>query len=370
MTYRLPFSERKTPWRGGLDLATGCYPAFLFGGPLGRHMLPVFHFHDVAPDYLEPYLQYLVENNYRTVVSSDIQRLVRDGIHPGPRSVALCFDDAWASIWTVVFPMLRRYNLTAITYAIPARVPDAAAPRPLPPDPPAPAGGPAHATWPELQAMRSAGVIDVQAHTLTHAMIFCDARPAGFVTPGYQPPPLAAPLLNDGGLPQFLSAADLGAPVYPVRSRCADARRFYPDPAGVAACRAHVAQAGGPVCFDRPDWEKPLRAIMRRAGGRWETAQETERAIAHEVAAAREILNARLGAGAVGHLCFPWAVAGLAAEEAARRAGYQTAFADSLGGKRVVRAGDNPFRLMRLKHQYIFALPGRPRRNIFQLRRK
>ncbi len=362
MTYCLPFAERKTPWRGCLDLATGCYPAFLFGGPIGRHMLPVFHFHDVTPEYLEPYLRYLAENQYRTVVSDDIHRLAAGGVHPGPRTVALCFDDAWASVWTVVYPMLRQYNLTAITYVIPARVLDAAAPRPLPPDSPAPAGGPPHTTWPELRALQASGVVDVQAHTLAHAMIFCNDLPTGFVTTAYSPPPLAEPLLEDGDPPRFLSPADLGAPIYPCRSRCSDARRFFPDPAGVAACRAHAAGNGGPAYCGQPGWEKPLQDIMRRAGGRWETAEEARHAIACEVGAAREILNARLKTDTVRHLCFPWAVAGRAAETAAHRAGYLTAFADRLFGKRAVRAGDNPYRLMRLKHQYIYALPGRSRR--------
>ena len=82
MTYRLPFTERKTFWRGFLDLGTGCYPAFLFGGSLGK-LLPVFHFHDVTPAYLEPYLRYLAENQYRTVVSDDIHHMLKTGVHTG-----------------------------------------------------------------------------------------------------------------------------------------------------------------------------------------------------------------------------------------------------------------------------------------------
>jgi hypothetical protein len=61
MTARVPFAERGGRLRGVLDLATGCYPAFLFGGSLGD-LLPAFHFHDVTREWLEPRLQYLVEN--------------------------------------------------------------------------------------------------------------------------------------------------------------------------------------------------------------------------------------------------------------------------------------------------------------------
>ena len=50
---RVPLQERKSPIRGVLDLVTGRYPSFLFGGGLGS-WLPVFHFHGVHPDSLEP----------------------------------------------------------------------------------------------------------------------------------------------------------------------------------------------------------------------------------------------------------------------------------------------------------------------------
>ena len=89
MNGRVPWTERKTRWRGALDLATGAYPLFVFGGPVGR-VLPVFHFHEVSAAYLEPYLQYLDENGYRTVTTDAVARWVRGGQHPGPRSVALC----------------------------------------------------------------------------------------------------------------------------------------------------------------------------------------------------------------------------------------------------------------------------------------
>ncbi len=126
---RAPFAERGGPVRGALDLATGRYPAFLFGSGVGR-ALPVFHLHEATPAVLESRLAYLAENGYRTVTADAIARLVRDGVRPGPRTVALCFDDAWASLWTTAAPLLRRYGFQAITFAIPARMRDAPTLRP------------------------------------------------------------------------------------------------------------------------------------------------------------------------------------------------------------------------------------------------
>ena len=79
MTARIPFKERGGALRGLLDLATGCYPAFLFGGSC-KAALPVFHFHDVTEAWLEPRLQYLAENRYRSVTCDEIARLVIDGV--------------------------------------------------------------------------------------------------------------------------------------------------------------------------------------------------------------------------------------------------------------------------------------------------
>src|SRR3954471_8779691 len=99
MTARVPFAERGGPVRGLLDLATGCYPAFLFGGSIGDQ-LPVFHLHEVTAGWLEPRLRHLAENGYRTVTCDEIARLAIDGVRPGPRAVALTFDDAWESAWS------------------------------------------------------------------------------------------------------------------------------------------------------------------------------------------------------------------------------------------------------------------------------
>ena len=88
MTARVPFAERGGRLRGVLDLATGCYPAFLFGGSLGS-LLPAFHFHDVTREWLAPRLQFLADNGYRGVACDEIARLVIDGTRPAPRSVAL-----------------------------------------------------------------------------------------------------------------------------------------------------------------------------------------------------------------------------------------------------------------------------------------
>src|SRR6476659_6095369 len=104
MTARVPFAERGGRLRGVLDLATGCYPAFLFGGSLGDQ-LPAFHFHDVTREWLEPRLQFLVDNGYKTVTCDEIAGIVAGRARIEPRSIALTFDDAWESVHSVALPL-------------------------------------------------------------------------------------------------------------------------------------------------------------------------------------------------------------------------------------------------------------------------
>ena len=367
MKGRIPFSERNTPWRGVLDLATGRYPAFLFGGGLGR-WLPVFHFHEAIPERLEPYLAYLAENGYRTVTSETVADYVRRGVHPGPNSVVLCFDDAWASLWTVAAPLLRKYGLQAITYVSPARVPELPAPRPTLESP---SGAPVNvddsetpfATWCELRALHASGTVDIQAHTLRHTMVYADEVIGGFVQPGFSRHPHLYPLLNTGSGERYLAPADLGAPLYTQRSRYSTALR-YDNPGAFEACTRHVRDHGGAEFFKRPGWEQVLRKLAGAFTGSQETPAQRDAAILEDLATAREQLNSKLGTDTVRHMCFPWAIASKPGEIAAEKAGYETAFGDRLFGGRSVRPNDPPYRLMRLKHQHLYCLPGNNRKTV------
>ena len=361
----VPFAERGGALRGILDLATGRYPAFLFGGPVGR-LLPVFHLHEVTKASLDPKLRYLAEHGYRTVTSEEIERFVRGGVHPGERTVALCFDDAHASLWTIAAPLLRRYELRAITFAIPGRIESATAVRPTIDDPlpPPPAQPGDFVTWPELQALHREGVVDVQCHGYSHAKIFFHDRPQGFVTPGFARwHPLDRPLVARGAAGGYLEPADLGAPLYPQRSRLSDALRHFDGAVARERCMAHVRARGGAAFFERSGWQAELLAIVNENHrGVFETEDERRDAIYEDLDRAAAVLRDRLRTNTVRHLCFPWEIAGAVAYDAARGLGFRTAFSSRLLGLRAVRMGDDPWRLMRLNGKFIQRLPRRRRR--------
>ena len=370
---RIPFQERNSRWRGLLDLAAGRYPSFIFGGGTGS-CLPVFHFHEVHPHAIEPYFQYIAENGYRTVDSDAIAAFALDrASSPPARTIALCFDDAWASLWVVVAPLLEKYDLRAITYVSPARVPEAASARPqadaLPLEQMAglDRSETAFATWPEIEAMHASGRVDVQAHAWRHAKIACDPTPLCFLRPG-PVHPHEFPLIETTAGSRLMTPDDLGAPVYPTRSCLSDALGWL-APEAFAACTETVAAGGGQAFFDNPEWPQTLQQTLQHVPpGRWETETEQEIRVTEELARPRQILRDRLGGRSGDHMCFPWAIAGSRAVRIAHDVGYRTAFGDRLWGFRAVRAGDPAHQLMRLKHRFIFSLPGKGRSALFAKR--
>ena len=348
-----PFEERGGRLRGAIDLLAGRYPLFVFGGGVGQG-LPVFHFHETTAAALEPAFRYLAENKYRTVDSADVAALVRNRKHPGPRSVMLTFDDAWASLWLVVGPLLRKFGLRAVTYAIPARIADAEGARPTIDDGAVDAAAADRATnpfvtWPELRALASSGLVDVQSHTWSHSMVFSGDTVMGRTGPALAcEPMLNRPRIDAAGPPEFLTPERIGFPILERRSRMSDARRFYPDPVDCAGLEA----------------SEPDAALLPFAGklkGWWETPDDQVRAIEHELTASREILEQRVGT-TVRHICLPWGVSGTVTRGALERTGFVTAFANQMRGRFVVSAGDDPYFLKRLSGRYVFALPGRGRR--------
>ncbi len=357
----VPFNERGGRLRGVLDAVSGRFPAFVFGGGVGEDLLPVFHFHDESREDLEPKLRYLAENGYRTVTSDEIVRFLDGSQSAEHRRVALCFDDVWASVWTVAAPLLEQYGLNAIVYAIPGRIEDA-------PDCRVSSngravGGPPFATWPELRALHVSGVVDVQCHTYSHSRIFCSGTVVGYVTPDFASTPLLnRPQVADSPSLQFLTPADLGAPLYAARSRMSDGARVSVDPAVREQCLEHVVRRGSRAFFDNPSWRSELDAIARGAKPVQESQAARQKAIEDELDRGRSVLNERLATKTVNHVCLPWGVSSGDTETTLRRLGFSSAFANRLRGVHAVKRGDDRYWLKRLPNKYIFRLPGRGRR--------
>ena len=88
--------------------------------------------------------------------------------------------------------------------------------------------------------------------------------------------------------------------------------------------------------------------------------------IRNELCRSKAVLESRLGTP-VHHLCLPYGRGSAAVIQAARSAGYRSIFWDRRPGRVMNRVGDDPFSVTRLKHDFLFRLPGRGRRSMIKI---
>ena len=176
-------------------------PEFVYrrsAGPL-RDEIPVFTFHAVVPEVFEAQCDYLVRNGYQTLSASGFQRRLTGEEPCRDPAVLLTFDDGLKQLWSVAYPLLKKYGLRATCFLIPGCIPqgdegvrptlddvwerkakeaDVVATRRV---------EPAVATWAEIIRMHESGVVDFHSHTLHHALVPVSDQVVDFVGPHYDP---------------------------------------------------------------------------------------------------------------------------------------------------------------------------------------
>ena len=360
------------------DLALRRYPAFVTGGPLPRGHVPVFCFHSLEPESFRSKIEHLARNGYTTLSGAEYAAVL-SGERPAPQqAVVLTFDDGRSSLRTVGLPILRRYGMKGIVFVIPGRT--ASRSGPLPPtwdDVTAgrvaaaallarEQGAEALLTWEELDDLAHAGLIDVESHSYSHALVHTSPRLAGFLSPdlrnGYEP--LDVPLIYEDGHDLFAPQAALGTPLLHSQPRLSDALRFYEDPATRGACR-ELAAAEGEELFRSDGWERKLRRRFDRGAihCRLETRDEHEQAVRRELALARTVIAERLGRD-TRQFCFPWHAFGSTAVRLAGATGYRVAFCGKIAGMPISLPGSEPMAVARIGEDYVELLPGEGRRSL------
>lgn len=128
--------------------------------PDGVQTVPILCYHRlgpgsskmvVSPANFEAQMTWLVQNDYRVIRLSDLEAFLA-GDRPLPRrAVVLTFDDGYESVHRHAFPVLRRLQLPATVFVYTDFL-----------------GGGDALTWPQLQEMRSSGLVDIQSHSKSH----------------------------------------------------------------------------------------------------------------------------------------------------------------------------------------------------------
>lgn len=352
-----------------LDLVTGRYPSFVYGAEIRPGQIPVFCFHGAEPDLFERRLAFLAENGYETLTADEYIAVMLGDAAPPPKAVMLTFDDGWASLWSIGFPVLKKYGLKIVVFLIPGRITNRAEYLPNLTDQQEGRCSPEQVsgrdssenpllTWEEITEMHESGLVDFQSHSYSHTLVCRSARVVDFVNPA---------MLRTCNLLELPWPAPtrLGEPLYESASRLSDERRFFPPERISEECTSIVRQLG-PRFFERPDWRGQLRDIVRRYGpgpndAVSETGAEHSAAVWLEMLNSKRLIEEHLPGKEVRHICYPWHVAGETALRIAAEVGYRAGYLGKVDGGYNSRGTLDPLRTPRIGADYFFRLPGNGR---------
>jgi hypothetical protein len=365
----------------GIDLFLRRYPSFVYGGLLDKNEVPVFNLHSVEYEKFEKQLQFLSLNDYNTLTTEELYDIIQYKRTVPERSILLTFDDGMGSVWSIAYPLLKKYGFRATVFIIPGRIERQRSYYPNLEDfwekrakieevKARESGIQPMITWEEITIMHNSGIIDFQSHTLNHALVFTSPKIIDFVNPGFLSSfsVFEIPMIREDGHDLVVYKPELGTPLYSSQPRLSGARRYFDDEALRKKCISFVEENGGAEFFKKNSWRRELFRVVReyreRIGedtGIYETDSEIREAILTELIESKRIIEEYLPGKEVRHLCYPWNCGSDLALELSKEAGYFSNFGAKFNNRFITRIGDAPYQIARVSEDFFFLLPGRDR---------
>jgi len=361
------------------------YPEFVFErNPRAlKNEIPVFTLHSVEPSRFEEQLYFLSKNHYQTLNADGFYECLIGYKSIPENAIVLTFDDGWESVWTVAYPLLKKYGFCAVCFLIPGliRESDGCSPnledfwngkatleeiirreRSME----------ALCTWQEIRKMGEAGIIDFQSHSMYHSLIFISPVIEDFIHPGFDfhPMNLNVPMFRENGTENIFRIAQPGMPIYMNEPRMSGGKRYFDDIGLRMECIKYVNENGGMDYFNSRNWRKKLFSIAseyREKHGQvmqFESEEERRENIHADLSESKRIIENALEGKSVKHLCYPWWAGSGLSIEISQKVGYLTNFWGIDKKRRTTnRVADDPYKISRfLGDDYLFRLPGEGRK--------
>lgn len=109
----------------------------------------------VTPEVFEAQLKWLKDNGYTVIpLKTLIDYLQGNGAPPPPKSVVITDDDGHISMYNIMVPIIKKYNIPVTLFIYPTAISDVKLEN--------------HITWDELRGLQSTGLFDIGSHTYWH----------------------------------------------------------------------------------------------------------------------------------------------------------------------------------------------------------
>lgn len=355
-------------------LVTGRMPSFVYGVKQFKD-IPVFCFHSAKFTAFENQLQFLNKNGYRTLTSDELfERLVDKDYKNDGKEIVLTFDDGMASVWTVVYPLLKKYNHKIISFILPGLMDEgkavgkniddvsseqekvALSDRDFSDNP--------LCNWKEVIEMHESGFVDFQSHGMVHSLISVSPKIIDFIHPKfdtYHYGNIHIPVYRDAEGKDSREKV-LGHPVYQYATRLSGKQRYFDSVDLRQACARFVKINGGEVFFEERTWRSQLKDVVRKHGvvldrTNYESTEQMQQEIVDEVKKSKVEIEKRLNKK-VSHFCFPWFVGSDVSAAILKEIGYLSAHLGETNGFKKSGSIDSPLLINRVQAEYLLALPG------------
>jgi peptidoglycan/xylan/chitin deacetylase (PgdA/CDA1 family) len=361
------------------DIYLRRYPSFVYGNTLSKNELPVFCFHSTEPSTFEAMLLFLKANKYQTLTTDEYYDILRGNKKFKPdNTVLLTFDDGNGSVWSVVYPLLKKYGYRATVFLVPNLIKGSNHYYPNLDD-----VWYGHATiekvlqressvqpfvtWEEIKVMHESGVIDFQSHTLDHSLIFTSPTIVDFVNPKiiskYHPFEFSWTVNSKEGSDLF-AIPELGTPIYTSTPKMTGALKYVEDKRIKEMCLKCVEKNGGEKFFENKEWRKRLITAVEEyrknhiTQDSYEKKEEQKNAIFYDLKKSKELIEQHLRNKKVNHFCYPWGIGSALSVNISKRVGYITNFWGKAYNSLKNKIGQDPYKISRIGEDFFYLLPG------------
>jgi len=115
----------------------------------------------VTTNTFEAHLKYLMTNGYKVIPARElIDYYLGKRLPPHPTSVVITVDDGHKSVYTDMFPLIKKYHIPVTMFIYPSAISNASYAM----------------TWSQLKEMRETGLFDFQSHTYWHPNFKIDKK--------------------------------------------------------------------------------------------------------------------------------------------------------------------------------------------------
>lgn len=108
---------------------------------------------NLTPQKLEQQIKWLKDNGYNIVPLKEVVEYLQ-GKRPSlpPKSVVITADDGWESVYTYMYPIVKKYNIPVTLFIYPSTI----------------SVGKHAMTWEQLKELQNTGLFDIEDHTYWH----------------------------------------------------------------------------------------------------------------------------------------------------------------------------------------------------------